>query len=334
MIGAAKYEIRKGFEGMKEKKRIKEEFMTKTIVVWLGAMLCCALWGSAFPCIKIGYMLFSIPAEDTAAQILFAGYRFTLAGILTIMIGSVLNRGFLLPKKESVRKIVWLSMLQTVAQYMFFYVGLAHTTGVKASIIEAVNVFIAILVASLVFRQERLTAKKMLGCVVGFLGVVLVNMTKSGLDTSLSFTGEGFILLSTVAYAFSSVYLKRYSQKEDPVILSGYQFVTGGIIMSLCGILMGGKVTGFYAASSAMLIYLALVSAVAYSLWGILLKYNPISKVAVFGFMTPVFGVILSALFLPGEDQALEIKSIAALVLVCAGIYTVNHVRPENTGKK
>ncbi len=63
--------------------------------------------------------------------------------------------------------------------------------------------------------------------------------------------------------------------------------------MSFCGIVMGGSVAGFRAASTAMLLYLALVSAVAYSLWGILLKYNPISRVAVFGFMTPVFGVIL-----------------------------------------
>lgn len=333
IIGAVKYEIRKGFEGMKEKKRMKEDYMAKTIVVWLGAMLCCALWGSAFPCIKIGYALFSIPPEDTAAQILFAGYRFTLAGIFTIAIGSVPNHGFLLPKKESVGKIVWLSMLQTVAQYLFFYVGLAHTTGVKASIIEAMNVFIAILVASLIFRQEELTAKKMLGCAIGFLGVVLVNVTKGGLDTSLSFTGEGFILLSTVAYAFSSVYLKRYSKKENPIILSGYQFVTGGIIMSICGTAMGGKVAGFHVSSTAMLVYLALVSAAAYSLWGILLKYNPLSKVAVFGFMTPVFGVILSVLLLPGENQALGVKSIAALILVCVGIYAVNDVRPEKTEK-
>lgn len=103
--------------------------------------------------------------------------------------------------------------------------------------------------------------------------------------------------------------------------------------MSICGSAMGGKVAGFHVASTAMLVYLALVSAVAYSLWGILLKYNSISKVAVFGFMTPVFGVILSALLLPGENQALGVKSFAALVLVCAGIYAVNHVRPEKTEK-
>lgn len=316
---------------MNEKKDTIEGFMKKTVVVWIGALLCCALWGSAFPCIKIGYRMFSIAAEDTASQILFAGIRFTFAGILTILIGSILNHGFLLPKRQSLGKIVWLSMLQTVAQYLFFYIGLAHTTGVKSSIIEAVNVFVAILVASLLFHQEKLTAEKMSGCVIGFIGVVLVNLTKGGMDAGFSLVGEGFIFISTIAYAFSSVFLKRYSKSENPVVLSGYQFVIGGLIMSLCGWIMGGKVTGFCASSVAMLFYLALISAVAYSLWGILLKYNPVSRVAVFGFMNPVFGVVLSALLLEGEKQTVGLKSAAALVLVCAGIYIVNREKPEKT---
>ena len=230
---------------MKEEKRT--QIMQKTAVVWFGALICCALWGSAFPCIKIGYQMFEIDAADTAAQILFAGYRFTLAGILTVLIGSVLNRGFLIPKKENFGKIFKLSMLQTVLQYFFFYVGLANTTGVKASIIEGVNVFVAVLVASLLFQQEKLTGKKIVGCLIGFAGVVIVNLGGS-MDMGFRLTGEGFIFLSTVAYAFSSVFLKRYSKDENPVLLSGYQFITGGIIMCVIGLLMGGKVHGFAAA--------------------------------------------------------------------------------------
>lgn len=301
----------------------REQFMQKTIVVWLGALLCCALWGSAFPCIKIGYRMFDIASGDVASQILFARCRFTLAGVLALLIGSGMSRTILIPKKESWGRVVKLCMLQTVAQYLFFYIGLANTTGVKASIIEGVNVFIAILVASVIFRQEPLTGRKILGCVVGFAGVVLVNLTGSGLDLNLKFTGEGFIFLSTIAYAFSSVYLKRYSKEENPVVLSGWQFLAGGVIMIVCGLLAGGRLTVWTGSGAAMLIYLALISAVAYSLWGILLKYNPISKVAVFGFMNPVFGVILSALLL-GEADSLGIMSAVALVLVCVGIYIVN----------
>lgn len=300
-----------------------EQFMTKTKVVWFGALLCCILWGSAFPCIKIGYQLFEIPSERIATQILFAGCRFFLAGILAILIGSILRRKLLVPQRKSIGKIMKLSMLQTVAQYIFFYIGLANTTGVKASIIEGVNVFIAIIVASLVFHQESLTIRKIVGSVIGFAGVVLVNVAGNGVTMTFVWNGEGFIFLSTVAYAFSSVFLKRYSKEEDTVVLSGYQFVAGGLIMMLCGAIMGGSLTVITGKGIAMLIYLALVSAVAYSLWGILLKYNPISKVAVFGFMNPVFGVILSALLLE-ESQSLGVTSIIALVLVCVGIYIVN----------
>lgn len=304
-------------------KETKEVWMQKTVVVWLGALLCCALWGSAFPCIKIGYQLFEIGAKDVATQILFAGARFFLASVLAILFGSVLNKKPLLPRKGAIGRIVWLSFLQTVLQYLFFYIGLAHTSGVKASIIEGVNVFIAILVASLIFHQEKLTARKMIGCVIGFAGVVLVNVNGSGMDAGISFFGEGFIFLSTVAYAFSSVFLKRYSKEDNPVMLSGYQFVTGGIIMMLCGFGMGGTLTHVTPAGIAMLLYLALVSAVAYSLWGVLLKYNPISKVAVFGFMNPVFGVSLSAILL-NEAGTIGAMCLVALVLVCVGIYIVN----------
>ncbi len=308
--------------------KTKEQFMTKTVVVWLGALLCCALWGSAFPCIKIGYQLFEIPSDATATQILFAGCRFTLAGILAIIIGSVLNHKILIPKQGSWGKIAKLCMLQTVAQYLFFYIGLANTSGVKASIIEGVNVFISILVASLIFRQEKLTARKMLGCIIGFAGVILVNIT-GGIDMAFTFTGDGFIVLSTIAYAFSSVMIKRYSQEENPVTLSGYQFVLGGLIMVVCGLLMGGRLTVISGTGIAMLLYLAVISAVAYSMWGVLLKYNPVSRVTVFGFMNPVFGVILSAFFLK-ESDSVGVVCILALILVCAGIYIVNRAPKQS----
>lgn len=302
--------------------------MQKNMVVCLGAMLCCALWGSAFPFIKIGYRLFDIAADDTATQILFAGCRFTLAGMMAIIIGSIAAKQLLHPVRENIGRVLWLSMLQTVLQYLFFYIGLAHTSGVKASIIEGMNVFVAILVASLLFHQEKLTFMKLAGCTIGFAGVVLINL--NGMNFELSLQGEGFIFLSTVAYAFSSVFLKRYSVKDNTVMLSGYQFVLGGLIMTAVGIAMGGHVQITSVRALVLLLYLAMVSAVAYSVWGILLKYNPVSKVAVFGFMNPVFGVILSAFLLHESDQASGWISIVSLILVCIGIYAVNRQKTSD----
>lgn len=309
--------------------RAREEFMQKTLVVLLGAFICSLLWGSAFPCIKIGYEWMDIASKDAASQIVYGGYRFTLAGIFVILIGSVKQRQLLVPKSSEVPKVFVLSLFQTVGQYVFFYIGLAHATGVKSSIIIGTNAFVAILVASLIFRQERLTLRKVAGCILGFLGVLLVTLNGSGMDLDFHLLGEGFVFLSTVAYAFSSVYFKRYSKTSDAFLLSGYQFLAGGLIMILAGLLAGGRVTGFTGKSTLLLVYMALISAVAYTLWGILLTYNPISRVAVFGFMNPVIGVILSALLLDEGEQAAGGRSAAALVLVCIGIWIVNRGKKE-----
>lgn len=312
-------------------RKLEGNYLEKTVVVCLIATICCVLWGSAFPAIKLGYQYFEIKGNDSATQILFAGCRFTLAGIITILLGSMMHRKILKPKKQSYSKIFILCLFQTVLQYIFFYIGLANTTGVKAAIINGSNVFVAIIVACVFFRQEKLNLKKIIGCILGFAGVVIINLTRAGLDMHMKFTGEGFILLSAVAYAISSVVMKKYSKDENPVVLSGYQFFVGGIVMMILGAVWGGKLTVITGKGIGMLIYLAMVSAVAYSLWGILLKYNPVSKVSVFGFVNPISGVILSSIFLNEESQTFGIKGLIALILVCIGIFVVNYQRTNSS---
>lgn len=98
--------------------------------------------------------------------------------------------------------------------------------------------------------------------------------------------------------------------------------------MTLIGAIFGGNIGSVNAGSVLILLYLAFVSAAAYSLWSVLLKYNPVSKVAVFGFMNPICGVIISNIVLK-EISSLGIQSLVALGLVCVGIYIVN----KNTDK-
>lgn len=306
---------------------MNQNTLTKTPVVCALAILCCILWGSATPSIKIGYELFSIASGDTASQILFAGMRFILAGILTILFGSLLSRKALVPKKKSIPSIVKLAMVQTILQYVFFYIGHAHTSGVKAAIINGSNVFLSILFAVLIFKYEKTTWVKLIGCIAGFAGIVIINLTGGGIDMNMSFLGEGAILISAAAYALSSGMIKKYSQDENPVVLSGYQFFLGGLVMTIAGLIAGGRVTGFTFSSTMLLIYLAMISSVAYTVWGILLKHNPVAKVTVFGFTNPMFGVLLSAIFLGEKNQAFGIQGIIALLLVCFGIFIINKAK-------
>ncbi|MCR5546593.1 MAG: DMT family transporter [Lachnospiraceae bacterium] len=312
--------------------KMKKSILEKSWMVFIVAILCTALWGGAFPGIKIGYQVFHISSQATGSQIMFAGIRFFLAGCLAWVIGSISFRKPLVPKKGSFPYILILAILQTYLQYFFFYVGLAHTTGVKASIIEAMNVFVALLIAALLFRQEQLTGKKIIGCIIGFVGVVLVNLSGSGVAFDFTIAGEGAIFLSTVAYAFSSVCIKRFSKYEEPFVLSAYQFMLGGVLLFLTGLIWNINAgvkeeemlvmakTLFTSSGMGIVMLLAGISAVAYSLWGQLLKYNEVSKVTIFGFLTPVFGVVFSAIFLAEQTASSPIVVIISLALVSFGI--------------
>ncbi len=304
------------------------KYLTKTPVVIVLAVFCCALWGSAFPSVKIGYQLFNIPSTATNQQLLFAGMRFFLAGTLVILTASVGSHTLLIPKKRTtLYKIMMLASMQTILQYVFFYIGLAHTTGSKASIVEAMNVFFSVLVTVIIFRMEKLTIAKVIGCIIGFAGVVLVNLG-DGIG-SFNLNGDGFILISTIAYAFSSVMIKIFSKDDNPVLLSGYQFMTGGFVLIVIGLLLGGRLTIPNIYALGILFYLSFISAAAYTIWGLLLKYNSVSKVTVFGFANPMFGFILST-FLLKENQAMGVRFILALILVCVGIVIVN-LNPTTT---
>ncbi len=300
-----------------------ENKLKNPALLWLTAALCCLLWGSAFPFIKLGYEAFSISENETASIILFAGVRFFLAGILTILIFSLIRKKPLVPKKTAVKKIAVLSVFQTVLQYIFFYLGLAYISGGKASVINGSSVFFAIFISSLVFKNEKLKAVKIIGSIIGFAGVVLVSV--EGLRTGVSsFKGGAFIIVSSVSYAFSSNFIKLYSKDEDPAMLSGWQFALGGAVMTAFGLIFGGRLEAQNVKGIAIIIYLALVSAVAYTLWSLLLKYNEVSRVAVCSFMTPVFGYILSSLLTDSEGGSIII-SFASLLLVSIGIASVNY---------
>ncbi len=303
----------------------KQDLWTWFPVTLLAAVFCCVLWGSATPAIKIAYQIFQIAPEDTASRIVLAGTRFIVAGIMILVFGSLLARKPLVPKRESWKSIVVLSLFQTVGQYYFFFMALAHTSGVRGSIINAAGNFITILFAAYLFGLEKMTLKKFIGCVVGFAGIILIlGGGSSLLSGPITLAGEGAMLMASFFYALSGCCIKIFSRKENPVVLSGYQFLLGGVILLVIGLFLGGGLTFYTTGCVLNLLYLGFISAGAYTLWGILLKYNPVSRISILGFLNPVMGVLLSALFLGENQEAFSAMGLLSLLLVSLGILVVN----------
>ena len=313
------------------KKFDVQRVFTSPVIVVLGALLCCALWGSATPFIKMGYkVMFEGGKPDVISTILFAGIRFAFAGFITVALYSIARRKVLYPKPENFGKVAIIAAFQTIIQYFFFYVGLANTSGAKGTIISGSSSFFAIFISTLMFKQEKLTAKKVIACVIGFAGIIAVNL--NGLDFSMNLTGDAFVLFSAMSLAFSSVLIKIFSKSEDPVVISGYQFIVGGVFLIAVGLMFGGKVSFGNPVGIAVLVYLMFLSAIAYSLWGLLLKHNPVSRVTVYNFTTPIFGTILSLIFLRDENSSLSFGNLAAtLILVSVGILLLNYVPKKQT---
>lgn len=284
------------------------------------ATLCCLLWGSAVPAVKFGYGLIGLPAGDTASLLLFAGIRFCLAGLLLLGYGLLSGRAVVLTPKRF-GEVAVLGLGQTTIQYVCYYVGLAHTTAVKTSIISSTLVFFSVLLAHFIYTDDKLTGRRVLGCLIGFAGVVAVNMASGALDFQFSLSGEGLLLVSTFAGSLAAIYGRRLSRDMDATVMTGWQLLIGGLVLTAMGLAGGGHFQSFSIGAGLLVLYLAAVSAVAFALWSLLLKHNPVSNVAIFNFEIPVFGVVISALVL--GESVFEWKNLVALVLVCVGIWLV-----------
>jgi len=302
----------------------KTKFYTNRKNIVLLATLCCILWGSAYPSIKIGYSLFNI--NDLGSKLVFAGYRFALAGMFILSLEIITKRDGIVFSKKQFGQLTLLGLTQTAFQYIFFYIGLSYTTGVRGSIINGTGTFVSIILAHFIYKNDKLNFNKIIGCIIGFLGVVIVNLNGQSLGgSSFTFKGEGFVMIAAIIFAASAIYGKRITQTQEPSLVTGFQLFVGGIILTILGWLLGGSLKGFTIASTSLLIYMALLSSVAFVIWTQLLKYNKVGIISVFNFLIPVFGTLLSSIFL-GEN-IFDIKILIALILVCLGIFLVYRVQ-------
>lgn len=295
---------------------------------WIAALISNFLWASLFSVIKLGYSIAKISSRDVYGQILFAGYVFTVSGIITIGGNCFKSEQCFLKKNtrkelkvKSVMKIIIIALCQTVFQYSFLYIGLAHTTATKGAILSSTNVFISIILSAIVFKQEVIIKEKIIGCILGFSGIVILNITNiyGGWNWSL---GDIFVLFAAFFVALAVVLVRHFSQDIDPISLSGWQSFLGGIVLIIIGMVKSKEQYHINCFFVFIILYLAIASAIAYSVWCVLLKNYRVSKVAIFGMTEPIFGIIISSILL--KENILHLNYIIALFVICIGIWLVN----------
>lgn len=300
---------------------MKNSIFEKKTSMILTALFCCLIWGSAFPSIKISFAELNLHNEF---QFLFvAGLRFTLAGFGVLVFAKIKQKIKIIPSRKELPFMLLIALLQTFGAYLLHYIGMGNTTAVKASIITSLSVFLVAIFAHFMFKTDKLNWKKGIGLLCGFAGVILVNLSLLDNTTfSFTLTGEGFVALPCIFGALTVVLVRKYSGKIDVVKLNGWQLLIGGVMLIAVGYIGYPITPTFNLLSGALLFYLAAISAVAFTLWFMLLQHHNASEVEQYKFAVPLFGSVLSVIFVAGEHIGIEV--LGAAVLVTIGTIIVN----------
>lgn len=292
---------------------------------WLAyaiSILCMFLWGSAFPAIKLTYREINIQGGDYFAMIFVAGIRFTIAGILVLMLMFIFDRKNVNQMIIKFPYLLKLGIIVTTLGYLFFYIGTGNTSGMKAAILTSSSTFLVVIFSHF-FLDERFDLYKFIAIILGLLGVIIANFNKE-FNWNFTLIGEGFMFINAALGAIGTIYVKKKSNSVSAFAQSSGQFLYGGILLMLIGYFMLKSSLVFTFNSVLLLLYGGILSATAFTLWYMVLKEYKASEIAFLRLFIPFFGTFLSAIIL---NEEITWGVIVGLLFVIIGIIILNKTR-------
>ena len=284
------------------------------------ALTAAILWGWAYPLIKLGFGEFRITPDMTGSKMLFAGIRFCISGIIILTVARSAHRSFKVSKGSDWWYVLLFALLNTTFHYAFFYFGLSHSDGARAAILNSMGVFTVVILACVFFKSDRMTVRKAIGCVVGFLGILALNL--GGKDSGqFTWLGDGMIILNALCSAFASLMTRGLGRRVDVFVGTGYSLAIGGGLLILPALLMGGWLPNVTVAGVLILLMLIGISTIGFTLYNKLLTCNPVGKVAIFNSLIPVIGAVSSCICLA---EPFYWKYVLAGALAAGGIFIIN----------
>ena len=296
----------------------KDNILKKTWVMVLLASLCQALWGVVFPVIKKSYELFSI--SGVGSTLLFASIRFMIAGVILLFLDTFVEKRFPVLDKKGYKSVLVLGSIQTGLAYAFQYIAMITASSINCSILNGTGVIFSTIIAHFLFKDDRITVKKAIGAVLGFVGV-LVCFVWGGKFEGFSLKGEGLMLLSIITFVTGTNLSRIITKGINSVVVSGYNLLIGGVELFILSLFLGGRIGNGGVYGIMCLIFLSLTSCVCLYLWTALSSANSVSKVAVFQCINPITGAIAASLLL-GEN-VFQPKYIISVLFVVISIIII-----------
>ena len=273
------------------------------------------LWGTLFPMVKKGFQAYHI--STTGDILLFAGIRFTISGIIICAYALTRQRQVFLQVKSYLGPILLSGVFAIILHYSFTYLGLNLTDSSKTALLKQVGVLFYVCFSVLFFKDDRLTVRKLMGVILGFAGIVAINLDGGGISFHL---GDALIIAASFCTVFSNVISKKVFVNVNPIAATGVSQLFGGIVLLIVGVVMGGSVQITH--SRWILIYICIASVISYCIWYGIVKNGELSKLFIVKFAEPVFAAIFGAVLL-GED-ILRWQYPVAFLLIAGGICISN----------
>lgn len=290
----------------------------------LLSLLVMALWGSLFPFVKIGYIAFDINADSVADILMFAAMRFALCGALVCIFCFFRRKTMSVPSVKSALNIVWIGIFAVALHYACTYIGLSMTDSSKTALLKQAGVLIYICFSFLFFKDEKFSIFKITGAIIGFCGIIAINLSSSSISFSI---GDILILCASLCTVVSNIISRQSAKDISPLWITGISQLFGGLILFAVSLLLGGAVPQFTIKGAVVFTYICAASITAYTLWYHILKTNELSKLFIIKFAEPLFACVFGAILL-GEN-IFYLQYLAAFLLISSGIL-IGHY----TGKK
>lgn len=298
----------------------------RTLIIPLLAITACVLWSTAFVAIKIG-LNFSRPLS-------FAGMRFIIAGIILMPFCGGITRYFTTVISH-VKIILFLSFFQTFLLYGLFYMGMTMVSGAVGAIVVGSSPLFTAIIAHYCMTDDRMTVYQTASIMSGIIGVCVISMSRQPWLSSgwREFTGILILILGNMSCAIGNVIVAKDRQNINPLILNSSQIFLGGGFLFLISLPLEGMPNFVYPLKFYLvLLWLAVISAAAFSLWFVLLKRPEVkvSELNIWKFIIPVSGATLSWIMLPGEspNRMLVIGMIfIALSIVISNLLLYIHTK-------
>ena len=287
---------------------------------YLQVVICATLWGSAFPVIKLSYDALAI--EGFGERMVFAGVRFVVAGLMIVPFcrASVLKT----LREAPVPLLLWVTLGQTVIQYVFFYYALSVSSGTLGALLVGGGSFWWMLLAP-VFLKTPFPSSKQWGllsvCTVGIVMAVWAPGAGSG-NVGL---GAAAFLLASLGGAWGAIGLKKISAFHGSRSVTAISLFVGGVILTLLG-LSGWN--GFWRdigpGAVGVMLYLAFLSATAFTLWNRLIEQYSVPVLSTYRFLIPLCGVVESALII--EEETIGIGIVVGGSLILGSLWMASRV--------